>query len=215
MNAMKRNPEKRVIKQDRALKTRHDILSSAIELFARRGILATTMSELARAIRMTPGALYWHFPTKEDLLLAAVEELNRQYLDSFQTILDPNNRGPASKQLQQFTEHTVRYIHEHREHGIFYGMLGAEAAENNGPVAAALRDALAIYVNTVDAIVRYGQKTKEFRADVDSRTIANAVIFGNIGLIVQQNLFKETLSYIPMAQANNEMIIAGLMAKKN
>ncbi|NBU64215.1 MAG: TetR/AcrR family transcriptional regulator, partial [Chloroflexia bacterium] len=27
------------------------------------------MAELARAIHMTPGALYWHFPTKEDLLL--------------------------------------------------------------------------------------------------------------------------------------------------
>ena len=136
---MKRAPEKRVIKQDRAVKTRNDILNSAIELFARRGILATTMSELARAIKMTPGALYWHFPTKEDLLLAAVEELNVRFLASFTPLLDPKNRGTASKQLNAFAEHTVKYLHENREHGIFYGMLGAEAAENNGPVAAALR----------------------------------------------------------------------------
>ena len=52
---MARAPAKRAIKQDRAVKTRQDILNSAITLFARRGILATTMSELARAIHMTPG----------------------------------------------------------------------------------------------------------------------------------------------------------------
>lgn len=212
---MPRAPAKRAIKQDRAVKTRQDILNSAITLFARRGILATTMAELARAIHMTPGALYWHFPTKEDLLLAAIEELHQRFVASFEPLLNEAAKTPAAKQLEAFLTHTARFLQEHREHGIFYGMVGAEAAENTADVAAALRQALQVYVAAIEQIIKYGQqKTKEFRPDVDPTTIANAIIFGNIGLVVQHNLFRETLSYAPIVQSMNAVVLKGIMREK-
>ncbi len=208
---MKRTPAKRAIKQDRAMKTRQEIMNSAITLFARRGILATTMAELARAINMTPGALYWHFPTKEDLLLAAIEELHQHFVKSFEPILNQAAKWTAHQQLTAFMEHTGRYLQDNREHGIFYGMVGAESAENSPDVANALREALQVYVLAVANILRYGQtKTKEFREDVDAMTLANSIIFGNIGLIVQHNLFKDTLSYRPMVQTLSTMVLAGV-----
>jgi len=211
---MKRAPAKRAIKQDRAVKTRQDIMNSAITLFARRGILATTMAELARAINMTPGALYWHFPTKEDLLLAAIEELHQRFVGSFEPMLNQGAKWTAHQQLKGFVEHTGRYLQDNREHGIFYGMVGAEAAENSADVAQALRDALLVYVHAVANIIRYGQtKTKEFREDVDAMTLANSIIFSNIGLVVQHNLFRDSLSYQPMVQTLSAMVLDGVLRK--
>lgn len=210
----KRAPAKRAIKQDRAVKTRQEILKSAITLFARRGILATTMAELARAIHMTPGALYWHFPTKEDLLLAAIEELHQHFVRSFEPLLNEMTKWPAPRQLEAFCTHTGQYLQDNREHGIFYGMVGAEAAENTEDVATALRDALQVYVTAIENIIRYGQtKTKEFRTDVDARTVANTIIFGNIGLVVQHNLFRETISYAPIVQTMHTLLLAGIVKK--
>lgn len=212
---MPRPAAKRAIKQDRAVKTRQDILTSAITLFARRGILATTMAELARAINMTPGALYWHFPTKEDLLLAAIEELNERYLTSFNPAMTEMMTWPAAKQLEGFMTRTAEFLHEHREHGIFYGMVGAEAAENNADVAAALRSAMSIYVGAIENILRYGQnKTKEFRLDVDAHTIASTIIFSNIGVLLQQNLFRDSVSYLPLVQAFTKVVVDGLVIKQ-
>ncbi len=212
---MPRPAAKRAIKQDRAVKTRQDILTSAITLFARRGILATTMAELARAIHMTPGALYWHFPTKEDLLLAAIEELHGRFVGSFEPLLSTSMKWSAIKQVETFVNHTATFLQEHREHGIFYGMVGAEAAENNPDVAAALRDALQVYVTAIEHIIRYGQtKTKEFRTDVDARTLATSIIFSNIGLVVQHNLFRDSLSYAPIVQSLNTMVLSGLMKRQ-
>lgn len=212
---MPRPAAKRAIKQDRAVKTRQDILTSAITLFARRGILATTMAELARAINMTPGALYWHFPTKEDLLLAAIEELNERYLTSFNPAMTEMMKWPAAKQLEGFMTRTAEFLHEHREHGIFYGMVGAEAAENNADVAAALRSAMSIYVGAIENILRYGQhKTKEFRLDVDAHTIASTIIFSNIGVLLQQNLFRDSVSYLPLVQAFTKVVVDGLVIKQ-
>ena len=43
----------------------------------------------------------------------------------------------ALQQLQSFVEHTGRFLQDNREHGIFYGMVGAEAPENSADVAQA------------------------------------------------------------------------------
>src|SRR3954464_3846741 len=134
---MPKAPRSRDLKQQRAKTTRTDILQAAIDLFARRGILATTMAELARTIGMTPGALYWHFPTKEDLLLAAIEELHQRFVKSFEPLLLEMVKAPAAKQLEAFCKHIAQFLQDNREHGIFYGMVGAEAAENTEDVAIA------------------------------------------------------------------------------
>ena len=96
---MGKEPAQREIKQERAARTRVEILEAAINLFSRRGFLATTMADLSRAIRMTPGALYWHFPTKEDLLLAAIEELHSRYQAEFLPLLTERRILSGREQL--------------------------------------------------------------------------------------------------------------------
>lgn len=205
-------PRSRDLKQKRAKATRTDILQAAIDLFARRGILATTMSELARTIKMTPGALYWHFPTKEDLLLAAIDELHQRYLTEFTAMFAESRRSQTAKQqLSSFTEQIHGFLRKNKNHGIFFGMLSAEAAENNERVAQALRDALTVYVSALAGIIRYGQKkTKEFREDVDPMTLAHSILFANIGIIVHHHLFHATLSYDPLVGTMHSVVISGV-----
>ena len=140
---MRKEPLKREIKQERAARTREEIMEAAIKLFARRGFLATTMAELAKAIRMTPGALYWHFPTKEDLLLATMDELHQRYIKEFVDMFtEEARRQPARQQLAQFFQRTQSFLRYHREYGIFFGMVAAESAESNERVAEAARNML-------------------------------------------------------------------------
>lgn len=205
---------KREIKQERAARTRMEILEAAITLFARRGILATTMSELAKAIRMTPGALYWHFPTKEDLLLAAIEELHGRYLAEFQELLGERHKQPARVQLKTFMERTQQFLRYHREYGIFFGMVAAESAESNDRVAEAIREKLGLYVAVAESIIRYGQhKTKEFRPDVDPKQAAHALIGGFIGALLHQNLFRESVTYDATLTTLAHLAVDGIVTR--
>jgi AcrR family transcriptional regulator len=207
---MRKAAAKREIKQERAARTRVEILEAAITLFARRGILATTMAELARAIQMTPGALYWHFPTKEDLLLAALEELHQRYALEFQSLVPELRKLGAREQLEAFMERTRRFLGEHREYGIFFGMVAAESADANERVAEALREKLALYVGMVRAIIRYGQaKTGEFRVDVDAEAAAHGLIGAFMGALVHQNLFRQTLAFEPVYLALQQLTVEG------
>jgi AcrR family transcriptional regulator len=201
---------KREIKQERAARTRMEILQASTELFARRGILATTMNELAKAIKMTPGALYWHFPTKEDLLLAAMEEVHRRFIGEFAEVLTSGRKWPAKKQLTAFLERTRTFLRYHPYHGIFFAMLAAESPNNNERIAGALRDLLAVYAGVLAGIIRYGQKKEEFRDDFSPEGFAHGILSAHMGLIVHQQLFSGSVTYDGMCDALDFPMLDGI-----
>ncbi len=53
---------------------RQDLLDAAARLFARQGFHAASMRDIARAVGMLPGSLYYHFASKDALLLAVYAE---------------------------------------------------------------------------------------------------------------------------------------------
>ena len=57
------------------------LLDAAAAKFAEQGYHATTIRELALATAMTPGAIYFHVPNKQALLLAVYEEGVQRIVD--------------------------------------------------------------------------------------------------------------------------------------
>ncbi|MEV6954756.1 ScbR family autoregulator-binding transcription factor [Streptomyces sp. NPDC051183] len=64
-------------RQTRAENTRQAILDSAASAFDRAGFAATSLSDVVRDAGVTKGALYFHFPSKEALARALLEEQHR------------------------------------------------------------------------------------------------------------------------------------------
>ena len=60
--------------QRRAERTRHVILKAAAETFEARGYLGTSLQNIVTGRQVSKGALYFHFPSKEDLALAILSE---------------------------------------------------------------------------------------------------------------------------------------------
>ncbi|MFD6414028.1 TetR family transcriptional regulator, partial [Nocardia asteroides] len=52
------------MKQDRAIRTRRNILEAAAKIFEERGYQAATIAEILGAAGVTKGALYFHFSSK-------------------------------------------------------------------------------------------------------------------------------------------------------
>ncbi|MEU7278984.1 ScbR family autoregulator-binding transcription factor [Streptomyces sp. NPDC045431] len=66
-----RGPDPR---QDRSARTRELVMRAAAEVFAEHGYRESSVKDVAERTGMTKGAVYHHFPTKEVLALALVEE---------------------------------------------------------------------------------------------------------------------------------------------
>lgn len=64
-------------KQQRRGNTRQRIQDVALELFAEQGYEKTSLREIAERLDVTKAALYYHFKTKEDILISVFQDLSR------------------------------------------------------------------------------------------------------------------------------------------
>jgi len=67
--------------QRRRGNTRQRIQDVALELFAEQGYEKTSLREISERLEVTKAALYYHFKTKEEILVSIFEDLSRPIED--------------------------------------------------------------------------------------------------------------------------------------
>ena len=90
--------------EDKALR-RRAILDAARTLFAARGLAGFAMADVAERAGVARATLYLYWPTREELLLAVLEELLWQWLDELDGRLD-ETRVPVRR--AQAGDHHLR-----------------------------------------------------------------------------------------------------------
>ncbi len=84
-------------KQRRRGNTRQRIQDVALELFAEQGYEKTSLREIAEHLDVTKAALYYHFKTKEEILVSIFEDLVRPIED----LIEWGRRQPRSLETKQ------------------------------------------------------------------------------------------------------------------
>jgi AcrR family transcriptional regulator len=76
--------------------SRQEILRTAARLFQQRGYDATSMNDVAAALKLSKGGLYHHFQSKDEILFEimdhAMEITEERVLAPVRTIVDPEDR---------------------------------------------------------------------------------------------------------------------------
>lgn len=142
-------------KKQQAARTRKAIIDAAIPLFSKRGFASTTIQDIARAIGMTTGALYRHFPGKEDVLIAVLAELQKRLatITSLATMPSPKDgRATAHALIEKVAATYERYPH----YFLLVGVIAAEATDANPRVERALRSAYSGFREMTVAVLRAG-----------------------------------------------------------
>jgi TetR/AcrR family transcriptional regulator, cholesterol catabolism regulator len=101
----------------RADRKRAEILRRAAEVFRRKGFRGAGMREIATGLGLAPGALYYYFESKEDLLHAC-QRLSLERLLKSATEIAADAAPPAAK--------LRRLVHAHLSHVL--GELGGSFA---------------------------------------------------------------------------------------
>lgn len=124
---------------ERSDETREALITAARQLFGQHGFAAVGTEEIARSARVTRGALYHHFESKQDLFRAVYEAVERDLVEQIAATAisasDPIDalRAGAHAFLEACEEPTVRRIalidspsvlgwEQWREIGMKYGL---------------------------------------------------------------------------------------------
>ncbi|NNN38261.1 TetR/AcrR family transcriptional regulator [Streptomyces sp. S3(2020)] len=84
-------------KQRRRGDTRQRIQDVALELFAEQGYEKTSLREIAERLDVTKAALYYHFKTKEEILVSIFDDLTQPILD----LIEWGRQQPHSLETKQ------------------------------------------------------------------------------------------------------------------
>jgi AcrR family transcriptional regulator len=74
------SPRSKESSKQKKAQSRSAILSASLELFAKKGFSATTTDEIAMKAKVSKGLIFSHFHTKQDILLAIMDEKIIQFL---------------------------------------------------------------------------------------------------------------------------------------
>ena len=74
---------------------RGDIVRAAAKLFRDKGYDGASMRAIANAVGMQCGSPFYHFASKQDILVAVVEEGLRQGLEKTRAVVNPNLAADA------------------------------------------------------------------------------------------------------------------------
>jgi AcrR family transcriptional regulator len=82
---------------------------AALDVIAEQGLAAVAVEPLARRLGVTKGSFYWHFPSREALLVAALERWEKseqeQVFGKMESVSDPRARLKA---LFQVVAHEIK-----------------------------------------------------------------------------------------------------------
>lgn len=99
-------------REQQAEQRRAQLIDAALELFSKRGIEATRVSDIARAAGVAQGLLYNYFPSKEALVMAIIERHGPLPL-LFELLATPPDR-PTRETLLDIATRIYALVQERR-----------------------------------------------------------------------------------------------------
>jgi AcrR family transcriptional regulator len=89
---------------------RQEILAAALRVFAEKGFAAATNADIARAAGVTPAALYYYYPSKADLLQAAVTQRRGFLQANLADLLDRLKQVPPDVVLPMMAQNMLQFL---------------------------------------------------------------------------------------------------------
>jgi TetR/AcrR family fatty acid metabolism transcriptional regulator len=150
---------------------RRQILEAAVRAFARRGYHACRVGEIAEEAGVAYGLVYHYFGSKEEVLESIFRDTWTQMLARIREVAESGE--PAGEQVRKVTALLLRTW---RRDPDLVRVLVREVTRSPEQLRRQISEIGHAY-DALEQVIANGQKTGEFRSDVDSQ-IAATIFYG-------------------------------------
>jgi AcrR family transcriptional regulator len=156
---------------------RDEILAVAAQVVAERGIKGATVRDIGQAAGILSGSLYYHFESKEQIVLELLMPLVQEQYDRSVRIREAVSS--PSEALSDFIRESVAETARHPNQSLILRNEARTFADipTLAPLAEARRGSLALWLE----VVKQGAKSGEFRSDIDHDVAVRAMFDGVLG----------------------------------
>lgn len=172
------------ISDEKRAARRAQILEAAWVCFQKQGLQATTMDDIIRASELSAGAVYSYYPSKEELILAAVTASLNGLRERVEPILQSAPPPPdlfVEKIAEAISDFTAREGYDLKR----IALLGWSEAQRNERLRETMRGFyLAFRARLADVAVQWG-KAGLVRKGASTSDVAKAILAEILGFVVQ------------------------------
>lgn len=196
-------------KLTKSQRTVANILQAATSLFVAHGYHGTSISALARATGLTKGALYNHFASKGDLLIALINKFETEFLDTL--IKEVNStQGTGWDKLHRYISFASTFAAENRELCLLLTIISAEfAGAGQAEFDSHLRRVYAKYARFLRRVVEDGKRQGVIDAGLDTHTLAYVLIAFHDGVLLSWQRSGEFLDGPEFVRVFRQMVFHG------
>lgn len=180
------------------------IVDAAVELFSRKGFDGTSVQEVVDAARVTKGAMYHYFRSKDDLLYEIYHELITEQLAALTRIRALGQPPPQA--LRAIIVDLVESTAARLPAAAVYAREGHKLA---GEPMAALRAQRRRYHEGVRELIARGQRDGAFATSASAETVT-LVVFGIINQLPRWYRPEGSISPRHLADEIAGFVLAGL-----
>ncbi|MDP3538076.1 MAG: TetR/AcrR family transcriptional regulator [Azonexus sp.] len=190
---------------------RAEIVDAVLRLSAERSPGLITTAEIARALSLSQGALFKHFPRKEDIWLAVAERIAESLLATVEQAAQ-QAASPLAALHGIFMAH-VGFVIEHpgAPRFIFHELQRSV----DSPVKSRLREMLARYRQILMGLLETAEQQGEL-AEGTNKSAAASLFLGSIqGLVMQSMLAGSSAAMRQQAEAILPIFERGIRREKS
>ena len=130
--------------------TREEIIKRSMEIFHKQGFHQTSMSDLAKACGLLKGSFYYHFKSKDELMLAVLETVHSYYQRKVFSIAYDDTLVPKERFVQLF-EKQEPLLTENLA-GCLFGNLTLETISTKVAFKTSLQAFFSDFINALTAV---------------------------------------------------------------
>lgn len=184
-------------------RTREKIISNAAQLFNRRGFSGTSIADIMQATSLEKGGIYNHFPSKDEIALAAFDHTYALQRESYGAAVRAV-RGQPTKQLRALIDVFVEsYDDPVISGGCVIMNTAIESDDVNDPAHSALKARAAAAMDEwhdlLRRIIDKGIAKGEFKPDTDPVKLSSLIVASLEGGLMMSKLYNDPVFLLRVA----------------
>jgi AcrR family transcriptional regulator len=185
------------------------LLAEALRRFVSQGYRSTTLEQIAAAARLSKGAIYFYFGSKESLLLELLRGVRTVVVDD--AIRTSGRAGPSAvDRIVAFLHNQAKLGVSRRDDVFLLILMSLEFSQRNDRITRCIGAIYRRLHQYVEALIRAGQQSGEIRTDVPVRELAAIVMANHDGAFLEWYRRAPSLNGPSLVRALRSVVLHGV-----
>ena len=158
-----------------------EIIETAVSIIAQKGIQQLTIKNISMSMGVSEPALYRHFHSKMDILLAILTNF-KEGANKTLLLIESSEKSSVEKIEAILRTHFIKFA---TNSALAATIFSEEIFQNDKKLADKVASIMEQSQNGIERLIQSGQENKEIRDDIEAKYLAT-LILGSLRLLVTQ-----------------------------